>query len=66
MNKTWTNEEDEFLRENYNKMSLNELSDKMSRSILAIQNRATMIGIKRTNFAKYKTWTKEERELLCM
>lgn len=64
LNKVWTNEEDKFLRENYNNISLNELSDKMGRSILAIQNRATLIGIKRTNVAKYKTWTKEERELL--
>ena len=47
MNKIWTKEEDEFLRENYNKISLNKLSDKMKRSILAIQNRATMIGIKK-------------------
>lgn len=64
MNKTWTNEEDEFLRENYNKISLNELSDKMGRSILAIQNRATTIGVKRTNIAEYKIWTDEERKLL--
>ena len=33
MNKIWTKEEDEFLRENYNKISLNKLSDKMKRSI---------------------------------
>ena len=64
MNKILTKEEDEFLRENYNKISLNKLSDKMKRSILAIQNRATMIGVKRTNIAEYKIWTDEERELL--
>lgn len=64
MNAVWIKEEDEILKENYNKLSLNELSDKMGRTIYAIQNRATMIGIKRTNVAKYMTWTPEEKELL--
>lgn len=63
----WSKEEEDFLRDNYQKISNEEIAQKLNRSNDAIKKRARVLGLTKTkvNF-NFKTgvWGKEEEELL--
>lgn len=59
----WTQEEDEYIKNNFGKITFSEMSKKLDCAITTVQNRAIQLGFeieKRTQ----KRWTKEEIELL--
>lgn len=61
--KKWTIEEDEYIKSNFGKITLSEMSHYLNCSISAIQNRAKVLGfevIKKTA----RRWTQEEIALL--
>ena len=58
-NTKWTKEEEEYLRENYKKVSESELEEKLNRNIKAICQKARRMGLS----ASIK-WTKEEDNYL--
>ena len=58
-NTKWTKEEEEYLRENYKKVSESELEERLNRNIKAICQKARRMGLS----ASIK-WTKEEDNYL--
>ena len=63
---SWTNKEVKFLRQNYKKMSLKELSDKLGRSIGSVSGKLFGLKLKkgRNTIANHKAWTEEETTYL--
>ena len=59
VNKLWTQEEDDFLKQNYLTKSLKEIAEHLGRSEKACRSRANVIGIR-----KLAPWTQEEDEYL--
>jgi hypothetical protein len=57
----WTEEEMSFLRENYQTMSWEEMAQKLGRTEMAIQVRASMLGMQRYRdpYEFFETWTEE-------
>lgn len=48
----WENEEDEFLRANYGKMSSKSIANALKRTVVSVHSRATVLGIK----CKFTGW----------
>lgn len=59
MNSRWTEEEINYLKENYYKKSLNEMSEYLNRNTSAIKTKACKL-----NITKNQMWTEEEIEYL--
>ena len=57
--KLWTDEQDEFLRQNYLTMPIKEIAEHLGRSEKACTHRANRIGLRKTN-----DWTEEQDEFL--
>lgn len=60
--KRWTEQENNFLKENYNKLSYKEIGLKIGRSEDACEQQARKIGLKNKTNDLY--WSKEEIEIL--
>ena len=64
-NQPWTNEDDIFLRENFNKMRINELGYKLKRKPSAIHTHAGALGLTRQSlYVKRYSWRGEQIEYL--
>lgn len=59
MAKRWTEEEEQFLKDNYSTLSLEEQAEILDRSVNSIMSRARRIGLKR-----YRYWTEEDEQFL--
>lgn len=57
----WTSEEEQFLKDNYQSLSNNELSIRLNRTLAAIKTKRKKLGIANRNTKK---WTANEHELL--
>ena len=57
MNSKWTEKEINYLKENYYKKSLNEMSEYLNRNTSAIKTKACKL-----NITKNQMWTEEEIE----
>jgi len=61
--KSWTNEEDEYIKNNFGNITLNEMAKKLGCAIVTVQNRARHLGFE-FETKSIRRWTKEEIELL--
>lgn len=59
MGKKWRKEEDDFLKENYEKLSNPIISNKLNRSVDAVQQRASSLGLK-----KPEIWSERDKKYL--
>lgn len=62
--KTWTDEEVDYLINNYNNVSVEELGNYLGRAYTAIRKKASELGIKRDIDLKKNKWLDEERVIL--
>lgn len=64
--RNWTEEEAEFLRENYQELGWDELQDKLGRNKAALVRKARAIGIKRyiDPYPFFEKWTEESAYVL--
>lgn len=60
--KRWTEEEEEYLRNNYENKTNKELAEKLNRTVGAVQKRAEKLKIAQKR--KKQSWTKGEEEYL--
>ena len=63
MKKLWNEEEDQYILNNYNKMSWHEMATNLNCSFATVQNRARKLGIEVIN-KKVDRWTDEDIALL--
>ena len=59
--KTWTKDDDKFLKNNYGKLINEEIAKRLGRTEKAIQLRVSKMGLRKN---KSRKWTKEEDEFL--
>jgi len=52
MRKTWTNEEEKYLRDNYKQISNREISEKFGRSRVSVKGKCDRLGLRRTQKEK--------------
>lgn len=61
----WKQEEDEYLRQNFGKLSAKEMAKKLKRGEKATYNRCYFLGLsKRGKKGSWKKWTQKEKEFL--
>ena len=65
-NKRYTQEELDFIKRNYNKMKVSEISDKLGRSEKAVRNKIERLGFKLEKLKRNEPfkWTKEREQVI--
>lgn len=61
--RTWTNEEDEYIKNNFRNKTFSEMADHIGCAIATIQNRAKLLGFE-VEKKTARRWNEEEIELL--
>lgn len=61
--RNWTNEEDEYIRENFGKLSFAKMSKVLKCSISTVERRAELLGFE-VMYKKARRWTDEEIDFL--
>jgi len=65
MRKEWTREEIAFLVENFNKMTIKEIAERLGRSVYSVRDKARSLGLRKFKMtSSNKEWTREEDEIL--
>lgn len=62
--KHWSSDETEFLKNNYPKLSMQNIAKILNRSVRAVESRIGRLGLYSTNRAKLITWSSDEVKFL--